>query len=110
MRKGDSFHIIHSPYYYILRLKYSIHKGYIHMTTQKTQFTYNKADNTIAAFDEWLADQSEAVRDTVQIHIAALVKAIPNLGYKSAKILLSEVYLEARLHIHIEKKYGEREL
>jgi len=81
------------------------------MVTQphKTQFTYNKADNTIAAFDEWLAEQNEAVRDTVQIHIAALVKAIPNLGDKSAKILLSEVYLEARRHIHIEKKYGERE-
>lgn len=78
------------------------------MATPKTQFTHNKADNTIAAFDEWLAEQSEAVRDKVQIHIAALVKEIPNLGDKSAKILLSEVHLEARRHIQIEKKYGEK--
>jgi len=82
------------------------------MDTQppKTQFTYNKADSMISAFDEWLEGQSEAIKDTVQIHIAALVKAIPNLGDKSAKILLSEVYLEARRHIHIEKKYGEKEI
>jgi hypothetical protein len=53
--------------------------------------------------------QNEDVKDTVQIHIAALVKAIQNLGDKSAKILLSEVYLEARRHIHIEKKYGKRQ-
>jgi uncharacterized iron-regulated protein len=79
------------------------------MATQKTQFTYKVADSKITAFDEWLAEQNEAVKDTVQIHIAALVKAIPNLGDKSAKILLSEVYLEARRHIHIEKKYGEKE-
>lgn len=80
------------------------------MTTPKSQFTYNKADSMIAAFDEWLELQSEAVRDTVHSHIAKLTKAIPNLGDKSAKILLSEVYLEARRHIHIEKKYGERQL
>ena len=79
------------------------------MATPKTQFTYNKSDSMIAAFDEWLELQSEAVRDTVHIHIAKLVKAIPNLGDKSAKILLSEVYLVARRHIHIENKYGERE-
>lgn len=80
------------------------------MTTPKTQFTYNKADSMIAAFDEWLEGQPKPVQDTVNGHITKLTKAIPNLGDKSAKILLSEVYLEARRHIHIEKKYGERQL
>ena len=80
------------------------------MTTPKTQFTYNKADSMIAAFDEWLEGQAKPVQVLVDLHIANLVRAIPNLGEKSAKILLSEVYLVARQQIQIEKKYGEREL
>ncbi len=79
------------------------------VTQSRSKLNYDDADAKIAAFDEWLEGQTEAVKDTVNIHIAKLVKAIPNFGEKSAKILLSEVYLVARRHIHIEKKYGERE-
>jgi len=79
------------------------------VTQSQNKLSYDAADAKIAAFDEWLEEQGEAVRDKVRCHIEWLMEAIPNLGDKSAKILLSEVYLEARRHIHIEKKYGERE-
>ena len=79
------------------------------MTTPKTQFTYNKADSMIAAFDEWLETQSETIKSKVYAHIGLLNKAIPTMGEKSAKLLLIEVYLLARRQIHIENKYGERE-
>lgn len=81
------------------------------MTTQsQNKLNYEEVDNRIAAFDEWLAEQSQPVKDTVSQHIGALIKAVPTMGEKSAKIVLIEVYLLARRHIHIEKKYGEREL
>lgn len=80
------------------------------MTTQsQNKLNYEEVDNRIAAFDEWLAEQSQPVKDTVSQHIDALTKAIPTMGEKSAKLLLAEVYLVARRHIHIEKKYGGRE-
>jgi len=79
------------------------------VTKTQNKLNYDDADSKIAAFDEWLKKQESPVKDTVYKHIAALTKAIPNLGEKSAKILLSEVYLLARRQIQIEKKYGERE-
>ena len=79
------------------------------VTKTQNKLNYDDADSKIAAFDEWLEGQESPVKDTVYKHIAALTKAIPNLGEKSAKILLSEVYLLARRQIQIEKKYGERE-
>ena len=79
------------------------------VTQSRNKLNYDDADAKIAAFDEWLELQIQPVKDTVNQHIAILVKAIPNFGEKSAKILLSEVYLVARRHIQIEKKYGERE-
>ena len=66
------------------------------MTTPKSQFTYKKADGMIAAFDEWLEEQTQPVRDTVRNHIALLTKSIPNIGEKSTKILLAGVYLRVR--------------
>jgi len=79
------------------------------VTKSQNLLSYDEADAKIAAFDEWLGNQSEAVKDTVNLHITALVKAIPNFGEKSAKVLLAEVYMVARRHIHIENKYGVRE-
>jgi len=78
------------------------------VTQSQNKLSYDAADAKIAAFDEWLEEQSKAVRDKVQLHISELVKDIPNMGEKSAKVLLAEVYLVARRHIHIEKKYGEK--
>ena len=72
--------------------------------------TYSEADTKIAAFDEWLETQSEPVKAKVYLHIGALNESIPNMGEKSAKILLIEIYMLARRRIHIEKKYGELEL
>jgi hypothetical protein len=80
------------------------------MTTQsQNKLSYEEVDNRVAAFDEWLAGQEQPVKDTVFQHIGALIKAVPTMGEKSAKLLLAEVYLVARRHIHIEKKYGGRE-
>ena len=80
------------------------------VTKSQNKLSYDEADSKIAAFDEWLAGQAQPVKDTVSQHIDALKKAVPNMGEKSAKIVLIEVYLLARRHIHIEKKYGELEL
>ena len=80
------------------------------VTKSQNKIGYEEADSKIAAFDEWLAGQAQPVKDTVSQHIGALTKAVPTMGEKSAKLLLVEVYLVARRHIHIEKKYGEREL
>ncbi len=60
------------------------------------KLNYQEVDSKIAAFDEWLETQSEAVQHKVRCHIAWLVEAIPNLGDKSAKVLLSGVYLRVR--------------
>ena len=79
------------------------------VTQSQNKLNYDDADAKIAAFDEWLELQIQRVKDTVEHHIYLLTKAIPNFGEKSAKILLSEVYLVARRQIQIEKKYGERE-
>ena len=81
------------------------------MTTQsQNKLNYEEVDGKIAAFDEWLEGQSQPTKDTVNQHIAILTKVIPNFGEKSAKVLLAEVYLVTRRHIHIENKYGEKEL
>lgn len=80
------------------------------VTKSQNKLNYDEADSKIAAFDEWLAEQSQPIQDAVWQHIALLVKAIPTMGEKSAKLLLAEVYILARRHIHIEKKYGEREI
>lgn len=81
------------------------------MTIQsQNKLSYEEADNNVLAFDEWLEAQSEPVQDTVYQHIAALTNALPNFGEKSAKLLLAEVYILARRHIHIENKYGGKEL
>lgn len=80
------------------------------VTKSQNKLGYDAVDSKVAAFDEWLEMQSQPVRDTVQSHIAALVKAVPTMGDKSAKLLLSEVYLVARRHIHIESKYGVLEV
>ena len=79
------------------------------VTQSRNKLNYDDADAKIAAFDEWLELQIQPVKDTVEHHIYLLTKAIPNFGEKSAKILLSEVYLVARRQIQIENKYGERE-
>lgn len=79
------------------------------VTKSQNKLSYEEVDNRVTAFDEWLAGQEQPVKDTVCRHVAILVKAIPTMGEKSAKLLLAEVYLVARRHIHIEKKYGERE-
>lgn len=76
------------------------------VTKTQNKLSYDAADAEIAAFDEWLECQSQPVKDTVNNHMALLTKAIPNMGEKSTKILLIEVYLLARRQIHIEKKYG----
>lgn len=80
------------------------------VTKSQNKLSYDEADSKIAAFDEWLAGQAQPVKDKVYDHMALLKKAVPNMGEKSAKIVLIEVYLLARRHIHIEKKYGELEL
>lgn len=59
----------------------------------KTMLNNEQVDSKIAAFDEWLEGQSEPVRDTVRNHITLLTKAVATMGVKSAKILLSGVYL-----------------
>jgi hypothetical protein len=80
------------------------------MTTKsQNKLNYEEVDVRVTAFDEWLAGQEQPVKDTVCQHIGALTNAVPTMGEKSAKLLLAEVYLLARRHIHIEKKYGERE-
>lgn len=66
------------------------------VTKSQNKLNYDEADAKIAAFDEWLAEQTEAVQEKVRGHIAILTKAIPNAGEKSAKILLSGVYLRVR--------------
>ena len=78
------------------------------VTKSQNKLNYEEVDNRVAAFDEWLAGQEQPVKDTVSQHIDALKKAVPNMGEKSAKIVLIEVYLLARRHIHIENKYGEK--
>lgn len=80
------------------------------VTKSQNKLSYEEVDVRIAAFDEWLAGQEQPVKNTVSQHIGALINAVPTMGEKSAKLLLAEVYLLARRHIHIEKKYGEREL
>lgn len=80
------------------------------VTKSQNKLSYDEADSKIAAFDEWLAGQAQPVKDTVSQHIDALTKVVPNMGEKSAKIVLIEVYILARRCIHIEKKYGELEL
>lgn len=80
------------------------------VTKSQNKLSYDDADSKIAAFDEWLEGQPQPVQDTVNQDIALLTKAIPNFGEKSAKTLLIEVYLVTRRHIHIENKYGEKEL
>lgn len=80
------------------------------MTTQSQgKLNYDDADIKTAAFDEWLAKQAQPVKNTVNQHIALLTKAIPHMGEKSAKLLLVEVYLITRQHIHIENKRIENE-
>lgn len=78
------------------------------VTKSQNKLSYEEVDNRTAAFDEWLETQNEPVQDTVYKHIAALTNALPNFGEKSAKLLLAEVYLVTRRHIHIENKYGEK--
>lgn len=80
------------------------------LTKPQNKLTYDEVDSKIAAFDEWLEAQSKPVQDTVYRHLATLTNAIPNFGEKSAKLLLIEVYLLTRRHIHIENKYGEKEI
>lgn len=63
------------------------------VTKSQNMLNYDEADAKIAAFDEWLELQIQPVKDTVEHHIYLLTKAIPNFGEKSAKILLSGVYL-----------------
>ncbi len=72
----------------------------------KTRLNIEQVDAEIAAFDEWLEEQSEPVRDKVRDHLAALTEAIPNLGEKSAKILLAEVYLRVRKVIRLPGPVG----
>ena len=79
------------------------------VTKPKFTMTYDDVDTKVFAFDEWLEEQPKAVHETVKSHISILIKAIPTMGEKSAKLLLSEVYLLTRRKIQIEKKYGELE-
>lgn len=80
------------------------------LTKPQNTLNYEEDDSKIAAFDEWLIGQSQPVQDKVYQHIVLLTKAIPTMGEKSAKLLLIEVYLVTRRHIHIENKYGEKEI
>lgn len=80
------------------------------LTKSQNKLNYEEVDNRVAAFDEWLAGQEQPVKDTVSQHIDALIKAVPTMGEKSAKLLLAEVYILACRHIHIENKYGEKEV
>lgn len=76
------------------------------LTKPQNALSYDEVDCKVSAFDEWLEAQSEPVKETVACHIGLLKEAMPNFCDKSAKLLLAEVYLVARRHIHIENKYG----
>jgi len=75
----------------------------------KNGIGYEEVDCKVSAFDEWLEEQPEPVKQKVYAHISLLKKAVPTMGEKSAKLLLIEVYLLTRRKIQIEQKYGELE-
>jgi hypothetical protein len=66
----------------------------------------NEVDTRNKSFDEWLETQGDEVKEKVRSHIAALTNGLPNIGEKSAKVLLSEVYLRVRKVTRLQAPEG----
>ncbi len=69
----------------------------------RSRETYNDRE-TVILFDAWLEVQHPYIQHVVQEHIEALTKSIENFGEVSAKVLLSEVYLEVYKHTQAERQ------